>query len=207
MYFKDILLIHLFSMLIVPYNYPTSKEESIERKIILFPHIETKRTLIKMNTCDFQKFLKDNKKRYTTKSMTFACTKLEYFLSQIPQGKNNTIAFPGDADGILMDNRYNIIAILEYKSDTYGKVIENESRTKYKEDSTRYNVLDDLCKLLKVPLVIIFWSDTHTKTKITIRNAKSKKEVSLILESDSYDDLAIKIKSEILNLKQYYKDL
>lgn len=186
-----------------PYNYPKNEKDANTKAIIVFPRIEKKKSVLKMNIDSFKDFLLKHEKRYTTKSLTFAPTKLEYFLSQIPEGQRNTIAFPGDADGILMDKDYNIIAILEYKSDTYGKKINEESRTKYKDDTTRFNVLDDFCKLLKVPLVIIFWSDTHTKTKITIRNATNCKEVSLILEENNYDDLSVSVSNVILDLKQF----
>lgn len=51
--------------------------------------------------------------------------------------------------------------------------------------------------------MVIFWSDTHTKTKITIRNSSSCKEVSLILEENNYDELSVSLSNIILNLKQF----
>jgi len=190
-----------------PYDYPQNQEQSEESSIMLFPRIEQKRSYIRANTQYIKSFFMQHEKRATTKNLTFACTKLEYFLSQIPEGQKNTIAFPGDADGVLMDNNYKIIAILEYKSDTQGRKLENESIHKYKVDTTKYNVLDDFCILLNVPLVIIFWSDTHTKTKIIVRNAENKKNISFILEAKNYDELALKIKDILIDLKQFHKQL
>jgi len=190
-----------------PYDYPRDEQEAEEKDIIVFPYIEKKKILKKMNIKSFRNFLYDHKKRFTVKPLIFAPTKLEYYLSQLPYGQTKTIAFPGDADGIFMDEHYNILAILEYKSDTYGKNINEERQDKYKEDTTRFNVLDDLCKLLDVPLIIIFWSDTHTKSKIIVRNANNKKEISFIIESENYSYLATEIFDTLNKLDDFVEKI
>jgi len=186
-----------------PYDYPLNEKEVKEDKIIVFPYIEKKKVLKLMNIEKFRNLLLNHRKRTTKKPLVFASTKLEYYLAKIPLGQKTTIAFPGDADGILLDKNHNILAIFEYKSDTYGKNISEENILKYKEDVNKFRVLDDLCKMVSVPLVVIFWSDTHTKCKIIIRNSFNGKEISFILSANSYIDLASDLNNSLKNLKNF----
>lgn len=190
-----------------PYDYPNGDFEIDQKKIVLFPEINKRRTVKKQNIKQFREFLKYHKKRYSKKPVTFIPTKLEYFLANNPENEWK-IALPGDADGIFMDEDYNVQAILEYKSDTKGKILDEESIEKYEIDSTRFNVLDDFCKKLEVPLIVIFWSDTHCNAKITIRNANKGAERSLpILKSDNYDSSSEKIHKVLVNLDLHMREL
>ena len=183
-----------------PYDYPKNNVEVKEQNILLLPQINNKRTVKKQNVDEFREFLKDHKKRYSRKPVTFIPTKLEYYLANVADTEWK-IAFPGDADGILMDEDYNVQAILEYKSDTQGNILKEEAIKKYEADSTRFNVLDDFCKLLNVPLIVIFWSDTHSNAKITIRNSLKGIENSLpIIKSNDYYSCADKIYNVLIDL-------
>ncbi|QKJ26178.1 hypothetical protein ACBT_0194 [Aliarcobacter cibarius] len=191
----------------IPYNYPKDDEQAIEQEIILFPKINIEKKVKRTNVDGLRLLLKNYEKRFTRKAVTFIPTKLEYYLANIPKDQWK-IAFPGDADGIFMDENYNVQAILEYKSDTQGRILEEESIQKYNADSTRFSVLDDFCKLLNVPLVVVFWSDTHSNTKITIRNSVKGIENSLpIIKSNDYNSCAKKIYDVLLNLSIHMNKL
>ncbi len=195
------------SCVFTPYNYPKDDEDALKKEIILFPKINIEKKVKRINVDGLRVLLKNYEKRATRKPVTFIPTRLEYYLANIPRDQWK-IAFPGDADGILMDENYNVQAILEYKSDTQGRILEEESIQKYTADSTRFSVLDDFCKLLDVPLVVVFWSDTHSNTKITIRNSAKGIENSLpIIKSNDYSSCAKEIYDVLLNLNKHMDKL
>jgi hypothetical protein len=127
--------------------------------------------------------------------MEFACTKLEHYLAnEKPEGQTVTYAFPGDLDGVLFDkNTGDVKAIVEYKADTYNKSLEAESSSRYGDDKTRFQVLDDIGLLLGVPVIYVFWSVHHNDAKLVIRDAAMDANKEIIIRGSAYPELSEKI--------------
>ena len=191
-------------IIFVPYNFPRSTHEENLLEISLIKDIYNQKIKFsQVNIQGLRKHLEECGKRKTYKKMTFSPTKLEYYLANSEHDGKGVIAFPGDADGILFDKEMNIKCILEYKADTQNNNISEEKQDKYKDDSTRFEVLDDLVVSLKVPLIIVFWSDRHTNSKLIVRFQKESGKFSeyekVINYVNNYQTLSSEIYTFILN--------
>lgn len=192
-------------VVLTPRDYPRDASESRLPLITLVTDLFGDQTIRFLNVDQFRDHLVAQGKRATRKGMTFACTRLEMWLSNtVPGGawKHDdqwTTAFPGDADAMLMGvnpttGDQDPICVFEYKSDVAGYPIEQESRNKYSNDGTRFNVLDDLCNVLNVPLALVFWSTQHRNAKVVFRNAKTgTEETPSIVYAQTYEEAASKI--------------
>ncbi|MCA8448958.1 hypothetical protein [Burkholderia vietnamiensis] len=195
-------------VVLTPRDYPRDANEARVPAITLVSDLFGEQSVRFMNVDQFRDHLEACKKRPSRKALRFCPTKLEHALANTVRGgaakydDQWTTAFPGDMDGILMSKdgaHYKAAAVLEWKSDTEGYPIELESRNKYSNDGTRFNVLDDVCKVLNVPLVLVFWSTKHTDAKVVFRNATTgMEETPAIVHAQSYDEAAQKVGALIL---------
>ncbi len=179
--------------LFVPYGYPANEMEAESKLITIVRDIFGDLTIDQMSVQDLRRYLESQRKRKTSKGLTFACTKLEHYLANVKShGESLVTAFPGDVDGVLFDkDSGNLLAILEYKSDTINKPIVSESSSNYgNEDKTRLMVLDDICNILNLPLIFVFWSVHHTDAKVTVRNTSYGTNKEHILRCSTYRELA-----------------
>lgn len=202
---------------IVPKNYPKDKKTAQEKSIFIIKNILGEFSKEKLNVNDFREYLKKSEKRLTTKSMTFSPTKLEYYLANVKRPAYSIVdkdtketvemdyAFPGDADGVLFDENMNPFCLLEYKSDTQNNNQNEENMNRYPVDATRFEVLEDLSNILKVPLVIIFWSDHHNNAKISWKLPTLAKGFEKLIKAENYEELAERIMAYIKALAKYYE--
>ncbi|HDR8994444.1 TPA: hypothetical protein QDB01_000321 [Burkholderia vietnamiensis] len=189
-----------------PRDYPRDASEARLPLITLVSDLFGDQGVRFLNVDQFREHLEKQGKRQSRKGMIYAPSRLEHFLSNTVKGGAQkyddqwTTAFPGDMDGVLMrKDGQGVAAVFEYKSDSTGMPIEQESRNKYSNDATRFNVLDDVCKVLNAPLVLVFWSTLHTNAKVVFRNATTgTEETPSVVYASSYDEAAAKVGAMIL---------
>lgn len=197
-------------VVLTPRDYPRDANDARLAHITLITDLFGEQGVRFMNVDQFRDHLKANRKRSTRKGLGMGPTKLEWWLSNTMPGgawKQDhewTTAFPGDMDAVLMRKSTTtgadeVAAVIEYKSDTKGYPIETEAAGNYKNDATRFNVLDDVCTILNVPLVMVFWSTQHRNAKVVFRNATTKNEESpKIVYAATYEEAAQRVGALIL---------
>ncbi|WP_141243391.1 hypothetical protein [Vreelandella boliviensis] len=95
-----------------------------------------------------------------TKGLKFGTSAVECFLS------SSDAAFPGDADGVVVDDQNQVRFVIEYKKHTIGDVIDNHLINRYypRPDGRKYKRLEALrshyerVNQLPTPLVILYFS-------------------------------------------------
>ena len=87
------------------------------------------------------------------KGLIFGTTALECYLSHTDS------AWPGDADGVLVDDDGHALAVLEFKKNTLHDDITEDTLADYypKPDHRKYDRLAALAEYLEVPLVVVFY--------------------------------------------------
>lgn len=178
-----------------PAGYPRDRREAENPNIIVVTDVYGDALVRRMNVAELRAHLEINGKRKTSKGLAYACTALEFHLAYVDSEDSLVTAWPGDLDGLMMSpDTSEPVAILEYKSDTRGIPLEAESKGRYKvADCTRFGVLDSVCRMLSVPLVLVFWSVHHADAKITVRCAHTGEQSDTIIRADNRAHLAVKV--------------
>ncbi len=95
-----------------------------------------------------------------TKGLKFGTSAVECFLS------GSDAAFPGDADGVVVDDQNRVRCVIEYKKHTIGDALDNHLINKYypRPDGRKYKRLEALrshyerVNHFPTPLVILYFS-------------------------------------------------
>lgn len=126
------------------------------------------------------------------------------------------IAWPGNLDGLVIDEDGEAKALIEFQTVTKGSVLEHCNNTWFfktqrnrKDDQKRWKVVYNIWKSSKLPLYIIVWSPNETN--IEQKNIKFK-EVQDILFNENGKELGIDKgliynKKEMMTINELIKEL
>lgn len=178
----DIFKIQLY-IILWPINYPYEKDESIKNPIFILRAstangIITTKLIEKGDLNEFESFIKKLRNGYSfqrVKPLNSAKTYMECYLAN--RSGSNKNPWPGDLDGILIDNDTNEIKVLlEFKTHNLDTPIREEDSGKYGTiDERRFRVLT-ICQghvgriQSEKPLILfIVWGTKPAHEKIKIQ--------------------------------------